>query len=61
MIAGSFGLYSAQSARDHETAQHGTGHSCIVASMIRRRADRMVAELARSALPGSACRDNAFS
>jgi hypothetical protein len=52
MIAGSFGLYSAQSARDHETARSGSGHSCIVASMIGRRADRMVAQLARSALRG---------
>ena len=50
MIAGSFGRYSAQSARDHESARHGTGHSCIVASMIRRRAGGVVAELARSAL-----------
>jgi hypothetical protein len=50
MIAGSFGLYSAKSARDHETVRHGTGHSCTVASMVTRRTGRNVAELVCSPL-----------
>jgi hypothetical protein len=52
MIAGSFGRYSVQTARDHETARHETGHSCTAASMIRRRAGLTVAGSARSFLGG---------